>query len=251
MGSPIADALVAQGVRLYDARRVPTRFTGDPEADALLSDLDGHPYAFVLACLADRQVKAERAWMIPLELSRRLNAASFDALAAKTEDEVVAAFTAPPSLHRYGARVARSIHLGLARIADQYDGDASRIWGGVPSSAEVVLRFLEFDGAGPKIATMAANILARDFKVEFSDYVSIDISADVHVRRVFARLGLIKPHSSVEEVVYRARALHPEFPGLMDLPCWQIGRDWCHASDPECVSCSLSTLCPTFAAAAV
>ena len=61
-------------------------------------------------------------------------------------------------------------------------------------------------------------LLARDFKTRFSDYYSIDLWVDVQVRRVFRRLGLIRSDASVEEVVYLARALHPPFPGLMDLP---------------------------------
>ncbi|RMF00953.1 MAG: iron-sulfur cluster loop, partial [Alphaproteobacteria bacterium] len=96
-----------------------------------------------------------------------------------------------------------------------------------PSSAMVVYRFLEFSGVGPKIATMAANILARSFKIPMADYYSIDISADVHVKRVFERLGLVDADPSVDQVIYRARSLNPEFPGLLDYPCWDIGRKWC------------------------
>jgi hypothetical protein len=100
------------------------------------------------------------------------------------------------------------------------------IWKDRPSSATVVYRFREFDGVGPKIASMATNILARQFKVEFSDYFSIDISADVHVRRVFRRLGLTPPDASVDQLIFRAQGLHREFPGLMDFPAYEIGRNW-------------------------
>ncbi|MHC4164266.1 MAG: hypothetical protein ACYSUM_19250 [Planctomycetota bacterium] len=60
--------LIEQGKRLLEAERVPTEFTGEPAADELLNDLEGHPHAFVLACIADRQVKAEKAWMVPQDV---------------------------------------------------------------------------------------------------------------------------------------------------------------------------------------
>jgi endonuclease III len=136
-------------------------------------------------------------------------------------------------------------HKAVQRIVQEYDGDAAKIWSGSPSSAEVVYRFLAFDGVGPKIGSMASNILARDFKIPFEDYFSIDISADVHVRRVFSRLGLCKENATVEQVIYKARALYPQFPGIMDWPCWEIGRNWCKSGSPECDECYMKEICPT------
>jgi endonuclease III len=100
-------------------------------------------------------------------------------------------------------------------------------------------------GVGPKIGNMAVNILARDFKVSFEDYLSIDISADVHVRRVFARLGFCRYDATVEQVICKARALYPEFPGMVDLASWEIGRNGCESCVPKCVSSYMKDLCPT------
>lgn len=241
----IAAKLVSRGDLLFHAERVQCKFTGNDAADALLNDLEGHPHAFVLACLADRQVKAEVAWVIPYELSQRLGGFSFDLLRAVSRDDLRDAFHQPSKLHRFPDRVADVVYKGIQRIAVEYDGDASRIWSGEPPSAGVVLRFLRFDGVGPKIATMATNILAREFKVQMSDYYSIDVSVDVHLRRVFERLGLVQHGDTVEQVVYQARALHPPFPGLMDLPAWEIGRTWCRPTNPQCDNCYMGDLCPT------
>jgi endonuclease III len=92
---------------------------------------------------------------------------------------------------------------------------------------------------------MAANILARDFKILFADYYSIDISGDVHVRRVFGRLGLTSPDAIIEQLIFKARALHPEFPGLMDFPSWEIGRTWCRPTNLQCQLCYMNDGCPT------
>ena len=123
-----------------------------------------------------------------------------------TLDEVRDLMTKPEPLHRYTEGMSKNFHAAVGLIQKKYNGNAAEIWEGEPSSADVVYRFLEFQGVGPKIATMAANILARHFKVRFKDYYSIDISADVHVRRVFARLGLTDPEDSIEAVIYRAQA---------------------------------------------
>jgi endonuclease-3 len=94
---------------------------------------------------------------------------------------------------------------------------------------------------------MAANILARHFKVPFSDYYSIDVSADVHVRRVFGRLGLVGEDASVEQIVYRARDLHPVFPALLDRAAYWAGKNWCRPLLSVCSECDLSNVCPTAA----
>ena len=241
----IRDRLVEHGQMLFRAPKQVIQFTKVPKADILLNDLTYHPHAFVLACVMDRQIKAEKAWLIPYRISEKLGGFSIKELCPLSRVDVNRLMTQPEPLHRFVDKMSDCFHSAVHRICNHYAGDASRIWEGKQSSAEIVYRFLEFDGVGPKIASMAANILAREFKIPFADYFSIDISADVHVRRVFSRLGLCAPDSTVEQVIYKARALHPEFPGMMDLPSWEIGRNWCKSRGPECSRCYMSDLCPT------
>jgi endonuclease-3 len=193
----------------------------------------------------DRQIRAEKAWLIPHLISEKLGGFSIEALARLSQEEVQDKMTRPEPLHRFVETMSRSFHSAVQRIANHYAGDAARIWTGNPLSAEVVYRFLEFDGVGPKIANMATNILAREFKIPLADTYSVDISADVHVRRVFGRLGLCPPEPAEQQVIYKARALCPDFPGILDLPSWEIGRKWCKAQSPECVACYMQDLCPT------
>ena len=246
------DKLIEHGRALFDAPKEQViQFSGNAAADALLNDLAGHPHAFVLACLMDRQVKYKRAWLIPYKISEQLGGFSIGALSRLSPEELKAHFKfqsrpdrKPEALHRFVEKMSGVFHSGVQRIMSEYAGDASRIWVDQPSSAEAVYRFLQFDGAGPKIASMAVNILARDFKVKFADFYSIDISADVHVSRVFSRLGLCTANPTVEQVVYKARAIHPQFPGILDLPCWEIGEAWCKPTQPRCGVCYMNDLCP-------
>jgi uncharacterized HhH-GPD family protein len=242
----IRDKLVERGEALFHSpKQELIRFTKVDAADHLLNDLVTTPHAFVLACIMDRQITAERAWLIPHMISERLGDFSIERLAQLSRTEIKGLLTDTKPLHRFVDTMSGLFQAGVQRITHNYAGNAARIWEGRPSSAEVVYRFLEFDGAGPKIATMAANILARDFKIEFADFFSIDISADRQVRRVFGRLGLCPDQASIEQVIYKARALHPIFPGIMDLPCWEIGRNWCQARTPDCSACYMNELCPT------
>jgi endonuclease III len=164
----ISDRLVKKGLELFNKEKHLNTFTTNDEANKLLNDLDGHPHAFVLACVMDRQVPAEKAWMIPYLFSKRLGDFSMDRLSKLSLQEITSIMSNPP-MHRFIDIMSKAFHAAVERINKQYEGDASRIWKGEPSSAEVVFRFLEFEGVGRKIATMATNILTREFKIRFSD----------------------------------------------------------------------------------
>ncbi len=69
--------LIDRGTELFNRPRGPVQFTELPAANDLLNDLDHHPHAFVLACVMDRQVRAERAWQIPYVLSQKLGGFDF------------------------------------------------------------------------------------------------------------------------------------------------------------------------------
>lgn len=243
LNEKIRDRLVDYGHKLLNEPQKTFEFTKNIEADKLVADLTGHPHAFLLACLMDRQIKAEKAWLIPYLLKEKIGNFSIKTLDNLSIAEIKELFTKPEPLHRFVDGMSEVFYAAVRRIVEQYDCNASNIWNGNLSSAEVVYRILEFKGAGPKIANMAVNILAISFKLPFSDYFSIDISADVHVKRVFGRLGLCGKGSSVEQIIYKARALHPEFPGIIDMPCWTIGREWCRENEPNCSKCYMNDLC--------
>lgn len=228
--------------RFADPVRQTVRFVDDKVQNDFLNDLENVPHAYVLACVMDRQLKSERAWAIPYIIKEIIGSFEVNALAAVTLDEYKKIF-ADNSLHRYNEIMAGFFYSAVQDIAVKYEGDASRIWSNKPSSAKVVYDFLQFKGVGIKIATMAANILARQFKVPFADYYSIDISPDVHILRVMRRAGLISAGAEAESVIYKARELCPEFPGVIDFSCWEIGRAYCRPNNPNCNACIISSEC--------
>ena len=221
----------------------PDKELKDPEAvecNKKICDLANTPHFFVLACLMDRQMNSAKAFKIPYIISQEYGE-SIDELCNHSLEDYIAKFN---NLHRFEKVMAECFYNAVHLIKDKYDGDASRIWTGRPSSALVVLRFLEFQGCGSKIATMAANILQRDLKVEYSDYCSIDISTDVHVMRVLRRLGLLSKNASPDEARYLARSINPEYPGIIDYPCWEWGQKYCRPASPKCKECPMESVCP-------
>lgn len=218
------------------------QFLKNAEENDFLNDIEHYPHAFVLACCMDKQVPAEKAWHIPWAIKEECSEFTIAKLSAFSFEWYRDIFIRK-SLHRFNNVMSQVFHNAVHHILENYEGDASKIWSGKPSSAAVVYRFLQFDGVGVKIATMAANILTRELGVQFSDCYSIDISTDVHVMRVFKRIGLVSPAATRDEVIYKARELCPDYPGITDSACWTIGRYYCHESEPECEKCPISVNC--------
>jgi endonuclease-3 len=158
----------------------------------------------------NRQVKADVAWMIPYKICAVLEKFEIEVLASKPESEYIKLFK-NHSPHRFNDKMARIFYSAIQHIVNEYGGEASRIWANKSSSASVVYRFLQFEGVGAKITTMAANILATRFKVPFSDYYSIDIPPDIHIKRVFRRTGLVGREATKGSIIYKSRELYPEF----------------------------------------
>jgi hypothetical protein len=205
-------------------------FVANADINTLLNDIEYHPHAYVLACLMNRQVTAEKAWAIPYKVKEALESFEINVLGSQSLEFYQQLFV-DQSFHRFNLDMAEVFYSGIQHIKEQYNGEA------------VVYRFLQFKGCGIKIATMTTNILARNFKIPLSDYYSIDISPDVHVDRVLKRTGLVHPDSSREALIYKARELNPEFPGIIDFSCWEIGRKFCRPQNPLCDQCPIRSEC--------
>lgn len=239
----IITKLIEKGEILLNRPFEPLKFTKDDEVDKILNDIENYPHQFVLACVMDRQIRAERAWKIPYIISKEINDYKFSGFLNLSQEELLTLFQ-EKSLHRYNDKMAKCFYNAIQKIHIEYKDNASLIWKGNLHSATIVRRFLQFDGIGIKIATMATNILVREFKIPMKDKICIDISPDVQVKRVFTRLGLISKNSSNDELIYCARELNPSYPGIFDLSAWEIGRKWCRPQYPSCNNCYLNEKCP-------
>jgi len=239
----ILNILIQKGYDQFNKPYEFIKFTNIDESDRLLNNLIDSPHAFTLACIMDRQINAERAWMIPFKISQIIDNFLFNSLLNYSLIDYINIFN-DNKLHRFNSEMAKNFYNAIQHIQTEYHGNASKIWDNKPNSAALVNRFLKFDGVGIKIASMAVNILARQFKIKLTDYHYIDISPDVHIKRVFYRIGFITKQNNIDELLYTARELNPSYPGIFDLSCWEIGRNFCKPTNPNCNNCYLNNYCP-------
>lgn len=225
-------------------RARPTLVDNSPANDFLIGD----DWAFLAGVIGDYQMPAERAWAVPYRLSVRLGGWGVE-MVAENPERVREAFLGPPALHRFPTQSARWFVAGARRVIDCYGGAAGAVWNDRPTARELQARLGEFDGISQKKAAMAVEILAAQLGVDILDLSGSDIAYDVHVRRVMLRTGLAK-RDRADHMVEVARRLHPERPGALDLPMWEVGKTWCHARRTECDACVIGDVCPRLVGAA-
>lgn len=213
-------------------------FTDDARINKFLNE---DPNAFILGCVMDKQIPAERAWAIPYKIYKELGNFEIDFLAEVPLDEYKKMFK-ENKYHRFNDKCAVDFYEAVQKIKKDYGGDVSKIWADNPTSKEVIKEIRDFKGVGPNISNMAANILAREYKVKMQDYSSLDVSTDIHITRVMTRL-YFEGDVTKKQIVQKAREISPEYPALIDLACRVIGKDYCRPTEPECYHCPLNKEC--------
>jgi len=202
------------------------------------------PFAFALAAVLDRGTKAEIIWTIPYYLKKILGRLDPEYFANASIKELRELFERLPYRPRYINDAPKTVKELSEMILREFNGDVEAIWRN-KSAAEVKRTFQRIYGVGPGISSMIVLLLERWFGVKFDDvdHTKMDVKPDVHIRRVFYRLGFIKERTR-EAALNAARRLNPEFPGALDAPAWKMGREWCTEYNPRCHSCPMNAVCP-------
>jgi endonuclease-3 len=70
--------------QFMNTERETVHLVNEPEINAFLNDIEQYPYAYVLACLMDRLIKAEKAWSIPFYIKEAVGSFTINAWASNS-----------------------------------------------------------------------------------------------------------------------------------------------------------------------
>jgi uncharacterized HhH-GPD family protein len=134
-------------------------WTGDPEADALISS-DAN--ALLIGFALDQQVTVQKAFSGPLELRRRLGHLDPGRIAVTDPGELERVFRERPAVHRFPGAMAKRVQALCAFISERYDGDGSRVWRDAGTAAELRARLAQLPGIGDmKVRSLMATLVKR------------------------------------------------------------------------------------------
>jgi uncharacterized HhH-GPD family protein len=138
-------------------------FTDDPEACKLLAH---DPFALLVGFAIDQQVTVQKAFAGPLVLQERVGTLDPRQLA---ERDLTEAFATKPAIHRFPGAMATRVRELAEVVADEYGGDASRIWSEAADAADLKKRIGSLPGFGEmKIKSLGA-VLAKQYGVKAAE----------------------------------------------------------------------------------
>jgi uncharacterized HhH-GPD family protein len=137
-------------------------FTGNDAADQLIA---GDAFALLVGFALDQQVTVQQAFQGPLRLKERFGSLDPKKIARTDPGKLEQLFREKPAIHRFPGSMATRVQDLAAAVADDYDGDAERIWTESEGPDDLRRRIAALPGFGDmKIRALSA-VLAKRFGV--------------------------------------------------------------------------------------
>jgi uncharacterized HhH-GPD family protein len=143
---------------------VPERlyFTEDGDANALIAS---DPLALLIGFALDQQVTVPTAFTGPLKLKQRLGTLDPKKIAHTDPAKLEEVFREKPAIHRFPGSMATRVQELAATVAEEYGGDAARVWTEAKDGADLKQRLAALPGFGDmKVRSMLA-VLAKRYDV--------------------------------------------------------------------------------------
>jgi uncharacterized HhH-GPD family protein len=138
-------------------------FTGNDEADALIGS---DPFALLVGFALDQQVPVQTAFSGPLKIKQRLGTLDPARIAATDPADLESAFREKPAVHRFPGNMAARVQKLAEVVADEYGGDAARIWTESRDGTDLRRRIGALPGFGEMKVKALGAVLAKRFGVE-------------------------------------------------------------------------------------
>ena len=134
----------------------------EPTADRVLSQ---DPFALLTGMLLDQQFPMERAFAGPAKVLERFGTLDPGAIATADPEAFADLCATPPAVHRYGRSMATRIQALAVVVRDTYGGDASAIWTGATTGAQLVSRLKALPGFGEQKARIFTALLGKQLGI--------------------------------------------------------------------------------------
>jgi uncharacterized HhH-GPD family protein len=138
-------------------------FTDSDDANRLIAS---EPLALLIGFAIDQQVTVQQAFSGPLRLRQRIGTLDAASIAAMDPEKLEDAFRERPAIHRFPRAMARRVQELCAVVADEYGGQAERIWTEATDAADLRKRIGALPGFGAMKITGFGSVLALHFDVE-------------------------------------------------------------------------------------
>lgn len=137
----------------------------DPAADEMLKH---DPLALMIGMLLDQQIPLEKAFKGPHVLAERLDVKRLDAaaLAGHDPEKFSKIFATPPAIHRFPGSMAERTQKLCRAIAQEYEGDAARVWTEATDAKDLFKRLGDLPGFGKMKAQIFIALLGKQLGIK-------------------------------------------------------------------------------------
>ena len=137
-------------------------FTDSDEANRLIAS---EPLALLIGFAIDQQITVQQAFSGPLKLKERVGTLDAREIAEMDPARLEAAFRQTPAIHRFPRAMAERVQELCQVVADEYGGEAQRIWTDAADGGDLRKRIGALPGYGKMKITGFGSVLALHFGV--------------------------------------------------------------------------------------
>ncbi len=146
------------------------QIANEPAADQVL---DSYPFALLVGMMLDQQYPMEHAFRGPWKVLERFGDLDPAAIAAADPQEFARLCSTPPAIHRFPGSMSARLQELARIIADEYDGDVTRLWTEATTGPELLRRVMALPGFGKQKAQIFVALLAKQLDVRPTGWESV------------------------------------------------------------------------------